>query len=305
MRPTAKRLKSVLHYDRVTGLFFWKADTGFKKLKGKRAGCANNALGYWVIGVDGHRYYGHDLAWCMSYGYWPKEELEFVNGDGLDTKLKNIRERVTQVRCAQTKVCPVCSSVFTRHPDLSNHQWATRVFCSKSCNEEQKRRTASLSHRCKSCGGSGPFLVYVTSSGRKSRYGLCNRCRNEKRKMTRQATERLNRTKHPEKYLYSRVRMNSRQRGAAMSLAFEDFVREIGGTMPTHCPVFGTELDVSAPPHSDRLPTVDRMDSAKPYEAGNISIISWRANALKKDGTADEHRRIAQWMDKRNSARRR
>lgn len=304
MKLTLARLKAALHYDAKSGQFFWKIDTGCKRLKGKRAGCANKALGYWVIGIDGVRYYAHDLAWFITYGTQPPKQLEFVNGDGMDVRIENIRERVTKLRLAQTKVCPVCSSVFVREENYSNAQWSVRVFCSKECVEEQKRRTASAEHRCPSCGGTGPFHVYVTSSGRKSRHGLCKRCRNAKRKLTRQAAERHHRTKHPERYLYLRVRHNSRQRGAALTLVFEDFLREIGGTMPTHCPVLGIPLDVSAPPHSGCLPTVDRMDSSKPYEAGNISVISWRANALKKDGTADEHRRIARWMDKKTGARR-
>jgi len=61
-------------------------------------------------------------------------------------------------------------------------------------------------------------------------------------------------------------------------------------------------IDIFAPlatswPKSDCLPTVDRIDSSKPYEIGNIAIISWKANIIKNSGTAEEHRRIADWID--------
>ena len=66
--------------------------------------------------------------------------------------------------------------------------------------------------------------------------------------------------------------------------------------MPKRCPILGIELSFSLPPNSAGLPTVDRIDSSRPYEIGNIAIISWRANIIKNMGTAEEHRRIAEWM---------
>jgi hypothetical protein len=81
-------------------------------------------------------------------------------------------------------------------------------------------------------------------------------------------------------------------------LTFDEFVKEIGGAVPTVCPVLGIPLTLVAPPNSDGLPTVDRIDSSKPYQVGNVAVISWRANIIKNMGTADEHRRIARWMDK-------
>ena len=79
-------------------------------------------------------------------------------------------------------------------------------------------------------------------------------------------------------------------------LSFDEFLSEIGGKMPTHCPVLGIRLDIGAPQKSDCIPTVDRLDSSKPYQAGNVAVISWRANIIKNMGTADEHRKVAAWM---------
>lgn len=45
-------------------------------------------------------------------------------------------------------------------------------------------------------------------------------------------------------------------------------------------------------------PSIDRIVPELGYVPGNIAIISWRANDLKKDATADEMRRIADWIDK-------
>jgi hypothetical protein len=42
---------------------------------------------------------------------------------------------------------------------------------------------------------------------------------------------------------------------------------------------------------------VDRINPALGYVPGNIAVISWRANNLKRDAAAAELRRIADWMD--------
>jgi len=49
-------------------------------------------------------------------------------------------------------------------------------------------------------------------------------------------------------------------------------------------------------PH-DASPTLDRLNNAWGYVPGNIAVISYRANKLKGDATADELRRIAEWME--------
>lgn len=43
--------------------------------------------------------------------------------------------------------------------------------------------------------------------------------------------------------------------------------------------------------------SIDRVDNTKGYVKGNVAIICWRCNQLKADATAQELRRIADWMD--------
>lgn len=65
---------------------------------------------------------------------------------------------------------------------------------------------------------------------------------------------------------------------------------------PTHCPVLGIELDYFAERRQDNSVSFDRVDNSKGYLTGNVRIISWRANRLKNDGTAEEHEAVARWM---------
>lgn len=65
---------------------------------------------------------------------------------------------------------------------------------------------------------------------------------------------------------------------------------------PTHCPVLGIELDYFSDGHEGNSISFDRKDSSKGYTKENVNIISWRANRLKDNGTAEEHRKIAEYM---------
>ncbi len=48
--------------------------------------------------------------------------------------------------------------------------------------------------------------------------------------------------------------------------------------------------------HNDS-PSMDRFDPNKGYVKGNISLICWKCNNLKRNATSDELRQIADWMD--------
>ena len=65
---------------------------------------------------------------------------------------------------------------------------------------------------------------------------------------------------------------------------------------PTHCPILGIELDYFVEARAENSPSIDRIDSSKGYIPGNVHVISWRANRIKNDGTAEEHESIARYM---------
>lgn len=92
---------------------------------------------------------------------------------------------------------------------------------------------------------------------------------------------------------FTRKRQNCKNSGIAFDLLFEDIY------WPTHCPVLGLELDYWGENNGrlENSPSFDKIDSNKGYTKGNVQIISWRANRIKNDGTASEHRRIAEYID--------
>lgn len=86
---TQSRLKELLHYDPDTGVFTRaKAVRGHKK--GAVAGC-DNGRGYIRIKVDGRYFLAHRLAWLYETASFPEGEIDHINRNGLDNRIKNLR----------------------------------------------------------------------------------------------------------------------------------------------------------------------------------------------------------------------
>ena len=88
----------------------------------------------------------------------------------------------------------------------------------------------------------------------------------------------------------------ARERAKKKGLYFAITVDDI--RVPNVCPLLDIPLvrnlggeHGSMSPNS---PTLDRKNPNLGYVQGNVWVISWRANRLKSDGTADEHRLLAQ-----------
>jgi hypothetical protein len=81
------------------------------------------------------------------------------------------------------------------------------------------------------------------------------------------------------------------QAGLLFTLEFGDLV------WPDVCPVLGIPLDYTASGRSENSVSFDQIDPGKGYVPGNVMVMSWRANRIKNDGSAEEHRRIAEFME--------
>lgn len=68
--------------------------------------------------------------------------------------------------------------------------------------------------------------------------------------------------------------------------------------IPQFCPILDILLHrgLGKGGPTDNSPTLDKVVPELGYVPDNVVVISWRANRLKSDGTAEEHERIAAWM---------
>lgn len=91
--------------------------------------------------------------------------------------------------------------------------------------------------------------------------------------------------------IFVRKRQNAKRTKWGFTLKFTDV------EWPTHCPILGLELDYFSDYVSESSPSFDRIDPTKGYIPGNVIILSWRANRIKNNGTAEEHYKIAKWLE--------
>lgn len=88
---TQEYLKSVLHYNEITGVFTWKVSNSKKLKVGSIAGWYNTR-GYVQITIKNKKYTAHRLAWLYMYGTDPKAQIDHVNGNKEDNRIDNLRE---------------------------------------------------------------------------------------------------------------------------------------------------------------------------------------------------------------------
>jgi hypothetical protein len=90
---------------------------------------------------------------------------------------------------------------------------------------------------------------------------------------------------------FVRKKYHAAREGLVFDIEFADLI------WPDVCPVLGIPLDYLAGGKSENTVTFDQIDPGKGYIKGNVMVMSWRANRIKNDGTAEEHRRIAEFME--------
>lgn len=108
---TQAKLKELLSYNPLTGVFTWKQYWGSKYKAGDIAGTMQN--GYIIISLRGYGpFRAHRLAWLYVHGVWPQGDLDHKNRNKVDNALHNLREASRQLntlnrglfRCNKTGV---------------------------------------------------------------------------------------------------------------------------------------------------------------------------------------------------------
>lgn len=88
-------------------------------------------------------------------------------------------------------------------------------------------------------------------------------------------------------------RADAKQRGIEFTITEDDVI------IPDVCPVLGIPIVCTAgKTRTNNSPSIDRIDNSKGYVPGNVVVISWRANLLKKDASINEIIMLAEFYSK-------
>jgi hypothetical protein len=112
----------------------------------------------------------------------------------------------------------------------------------------------------------------------------------ERRNAIRSARHREMRKTDPRIRMWHSAKSRARKSGRPFTIQIDDIV------IPAHCPVFGVKMEQSTSRSYPWAPSLDRIDSSRGYEPGNIRVICYRANHLKNNATLEEIEAIARYM---------
>ncbi|MDR5811998.1 hypothetical protein QCE62_00150 [Caballeronia sp. LZ033] len=138
---------------------------------------------------------------------------------------------------------------------------------------------------CSKCKGRFPETAQHFHLRGPHRPGFDSRCIECKK-----ADSKARRRAKPLTNMLAQARWRSRRDGREFSITSADV------HIPDVCPVLGIPIYTGGTyGNNDNSPSLDRIDSTKGYIAGNVVVISNRANTLKRDATPEELVRLAQF----------
>ena len=104
------------------------------------------------------------------------------------------------------------------------------------------------------------------------------------------------RLEHPNQRLLATSKARAKRQGTTFSISLVDIV------IPDTCPVLGIPIVLATGKGkpggaSAGSPSIDRVDNTKGYVSGNVQVISYRSNTLKRDASIEEVRSILRYME--------
>jgi len=79
------------HLEYRDGHLYWKNLVKGSRYNGTTAG-VSNGKGYLQVRVAGKAIYAHRLVYFICTGGWPKDQIDHINKDNTDNRIKNLRE---------------------------------------------------------------------------------------------------------------------------------------------------------------------------------------------------------------------
>ena len=152
-------------------------------------------------------------------------------------------------------------------------------------------QTTKVCYRCKEEKHVDDFQRVFKNS--LERQAACRDCHNAWTRANRKPAKNGQSTRwrlaNPVGHMLQLARARARKTGLPFNLTHEDIV------IPTHCPVLGIKFE-RGERTQDNLATLDRIVSYKGYVKGNVRVISYKANAIKRNASIEEVEKVLNYM---------
>jgi len=113
---------------------------------------------------------------------------------------------------------------------------------------------------------------------------------NKKFKKLRNKKKREYKINNPEKHLLQWAKVRAKRMNLEFNITFDDI------KIPKLCPALKSPIILNSK-NKDHSPSLDRVDIKKGYIKGNIAVISYRANTIKRDSNLVELKGIVKYLE--------
>lgn len=107
-RLTAEQAREWLDYNPTTGALTWRVTRSRLAQAGDPAGHLKKS-GYVQVIIRGKAYAAHRLAWLITHGSWPENDIDHCNGVGFDNRIVNLRDVTTRVNTENRRIAATTS----------------------------------------------------------------------------------------------------------------------------------------------------------------------------------------------------
>ena len=121
------RIEDCIKLDKDTGELTWRLRVNNAVRVGQVIGTKHNK-GYKFFRLNRTFYFNHRVVWYLAYGEWPQGEIDHINGDKSDNRLKNLRD-VTHQQNMLNKASQQATSKFKGvHWHKKNKKWRATLW---------------------------------------------------------------------------------------------------------------------------------------------------------------------------------
>jgi len=131
---TLEQVQELLAYNSATGAFIWRAQRG-TAVPGRLAGSVEKD-GYRRIKIYRKHYQASHLAWLLTTGTWPQNQIDHINGERDDNRIANLREATSSQNHGNSRFMRNSKALYKGITAARNGRWVARIGAGASGRQQ-------------------------------------------------------------------------------------------------------------------------------------------------------------------------